>query len=33
MRKLSFLFTEEIIRVLKIGDGVLVSGVVFTGRN
>jgi len=31
MTKLSFPFTEEKIRALK-GDEVLISGVVFTGR-
>jgi len=32
MAKLSFPFTEERIRVLKAGDEVLISGIVFTGR-
>ena len=32
MTKLSFPFTEEKIRALKVGDEVLISGVVFTGR-
>jgi fumarate hydratase subunit beta len=32
MIKLSFPFTEEKIRSLKVGDEVLISGVVFTGR-
>jgi len=32
MIKLSFPFTEEKIRALKVGDEVLISGVVFTGR-
>jgi tartrate dehydratase beta subunit/fumarate hydratase class I family protein len=32
MIKLSFPFSEEKIRALKVGDGVLISGVVFTGR-
>ncbi len=31
MIKLSFPFTEEKIRALKVGDEVLISGVVFTG--
>jgi len=31
MIKLSFPFTEEKVRVLKVGDEVLISGVVFTG--
>ena len=31
MTKLSFPFTEEKIRGLKVGDEVLISGVVFTG--
>ena len=30
MIKLSFPFTEEKIRVLKVGDEVLISGIVFT---
>ena len=33
MIKLSFSFTEEKIRALKAGDEVLISGVVFTGRD
>jgi len=33
MVKLSFPFTEEKIRALKLGDEVLVSGTVFTGRD
>ncbi len=33
MIKLSFPFTEEQIRALKVGDEVLISGVVFTGRD
>ncbi len=33
MTKLSFPFTEEKIRGLKVGDEVLISGVVFTGRD
>jgi tartrate dehydratase beta subunit/fumarate hydratase class I family protein len=33
MIKLSFPFTEEQIRALKAGDGMLISGVVFTGRS
>lgn len=33
MTKLSFPFTEEKIRSLKVGDEVLISGVVFTGRD
>ena len=32
MTQLSFPFTEEKIRVLKVGDEVLISGVVFIGR-
>ena len=32
MIKLSFPFTEEKIRALKVGDEVLISGIVFTGR-
>ncbi len=32
MIKLSFPFTEEKIRALKVGDEVLISGVGFTGR-
>ena len=33
MNKLTFPFTEEKIRALKVGDEVLISGVVFTGRD
>ena len=33
MINLTFPFTEEKIRALKVGDEVLISGVVFTGRN
>ncbi|HTA95118.1 MAG TPA: FumA C-terminus/TtdB family hydratase beta subunit [Verrucomicrobiae bacterium] len=33
MIKLSFLFSEEKIRALKVGDEVLISGIVFTGRD
>ena len=33
MTKLSFPFTEEKIRALKVRDEVLISGVVFTGRD
>ena len=33
MIKLSFPFTEEKIRALKVGDEVLISGIVFTGRD
>jgi fumarate hydratase class I len=33
MTKLSFPFTEEKIRALKVGDEVLVSGVIHTGRD
>jgi len=33
MTKLSFPFTAEKIRALKVGDEVLISGVVFTGRD
>ena len=33
MTKLSFPFTEEKIRALKVGDEVLISGVVHTGRD
>ena len=33
MIKLSFPFIEEKIRALKVGDEVLISGVVFTGRD
>ena len=32
MTKLTFPFAEEKIRALKVGDEVLISGVVFTGR-
>ncbi len=32
MISLSFPFTEEKIRALKVGDEVLISGLVFTGR-
>ena len=32
MTKLSFPFSEEKIRALKVGDTVLLSGVGFTGR-
>jgi len=32
MIKLSFPFTEGKIRALKVGDAVLISGIVFTGR-
>ena len=32
MTKLSFPFTDEKICALKVGDEVLISGVVFTGR-
>jgi tartrate dehydratase beta subunit/fumarate hydratase class I family protein len=32
MVKLSFHFIEEKIRALKVGDEVLISGVVFPGR-
>lgn len=32
MIKLAFPFTEEKVRALKVGDQVLISGVVFTGR-
>jgi fumarate hydratase, class I len=32
MTKLSFPFSEEKIRALKVGDEVLISGIVFTGR-
>ena len=31
--KFSFSFTQEKIRALKVGDEVLISGVVFTGRD
>jgi len=33
MTKLSFPFSEEKIRALKVGDEVLISGVIFTGRD
>ena len=33
MTQLSFPFTEEKIRALKVGDEVLITGVVFTGRD
>lgn len=33
MTKLSFPFSEEKIRTLRVGDEVLISGVVFTGRD
>jgi tartrate dehydratase beta subunit/fumarate hydratase class I family protein len=33
MVKLSIPFTEQKIRALKVGDEVLISGVVFTGRD
>jgi fumarate hydratase class I len=33
MIQLSFPFTEEKIRALKVGDEVLISGIVFTGRD
>jgi len=33
MTKLSFPFTEEKVRALKVGEEVLISGVVFTGRD
>jgi len=33
MIKLAFPFTEEKIRALKVGDEVLISGVVYTGRD
>jgi len=33
MTKLSFPFTEEKIRALKVGDEVLITGVLFTGRD
>lgn len=33
MTRLSFPFTEEKIRALQVGDEVLLSGVVFTGRD
>ena len=33
MIKLTFPFTAEKIRALKVGDEVLISGTVFTGRD
>lgn len=33
MTKLTFPFTEEKIRALKVGDEVLISGTIFTGRD
>jgi tartrate dehydratase beta subunit/fumarate hydratase class I family protein len=33
MTKLTFPFSEEKIRALKVGDEVLISGVGFTGRS
>ena len=33
MTKLTFPFNEEKIRALKVGDEVLISGTVFTGRD
>jgi tartrate dehydratase beta subunit/fumarate hydratase class I family protein len=33
MIKLSFPFSEEKIRALKVGGEVLISGIVFTGRD
>lgn len=33
MIKLTFPFTEEKIRALKVGDEVLISGVIYTGRD
>jgi fumarate hydratase class I len=33
MKKLTFPFSEEKIRALRVGDEVLISGVVFTGRD
>jgi fumarate hydratase class I len=33
MTKLSFPFTEEKVRALKVGDEVLISGVIYTGRD
>ena len=33
MIKLAFPFTEDKVRALKVGDEVLISGVVFTGRD
>jgi tartrate dehydratase beta subunit/fumarate hydratase class I family protein len=32
MTKLSFPFTESQVRALKVGDEVLISGMVFPGR-
>jgi tartrate dehydratase beta subunit/fumarate hydratase class I family protein len=32
MKKLTFPFSEQKIRALKVGDEALISGVVFTGR-
>src|SRR5215510_4537518 len=33
MTKLTFPFTEDKVRALKVGDEVLISGVIFTGRD
>jgi tartrate dehydratase beta subunit/fumarate hydratase class I family protein len=33
MKPLSLPFTEEKIRALKVGDEVLILGIVFTGRD
>jgi len=33
MTKLTFPFSEDKIRALKVGEEVLISGVVFTGRD
>ena len=33
MTSLTFPFTEAQVRALKVGDEVLISGVVFTGRD
>ena len=33
MTKLTFPFTEEKVRALKVGDEVLISGIVYTGRD
>jgi len=33
MTKLSFPFTEDKVRALKVGDEVLISGIIFTGRD
>ena len=33
MTKLSFPFTEQKIRALKVGDEVLISGIIHTGRD